>query len=440
MEEITPDLVPLVHGMYETMARAEGVGLAAPQVGVRKRLFTYDLHEGDGPGVVINPEIVETSGEIESDEGCLSVPGFRFAIVRADRVTMRGLDLDGREVVLEGDDLLARMIQHEIDHLDGVLLLDRLEPDVRRAALRELRTRQLDASRGRQRVGRLTPAARPCASSTSAAPPTRCRPSARCTTPDTRSRSSSPSPTGAAGAVARREPSPVRRRRMRSASRCAPRACARGDRRGLGQRRGARRGRRLRAAAARVAVHRGPARLREPPLLAPAALAGRRAGRAGDPGRRYRDRGVCDADRARARHRPRVRARRHPDRRVGDRGELRDRLVGLGTELLVGTVPQLGALVPEPQTGEPTHADKLTTEEFELDLAHPADELVRVVRAGNPRPGAWTTVDGHRLKVWRARVDDGAFVPVEVQPEGRARMAFDAFVRGAATARVGFGA
>jgi peptide deformylase len=146
VEEITPDLVPLVHGMYETMAYAEGVGLAAPQVGVRKRLFTYDLHEGDGPGVVINPEIVDTEGEIESEEGCLSVPGLKFAIVRADRVTMRGLDLDGQAVVLEGDDLLARMIQHEIDHLDGVLLLDRLEPDVRRAALRELRTRQLDAS------------------------------------------------------------------------------------------------------------------------------------------------------------------------------------------------------------------------------------------------------------------------------------------------------
>jgi len=145
VEEITPDLVPLVHGMYETMAIAEGVGLAAPQVGVRKRLFTYDLHEGDGPGVVINPEIVERTGEVEWEEGCLSVPGFRFEIVRAERVTMRGIDLDGKEIVLEGDDLLARMIQHEIDHLDGVLLLDRLEPDVRKAALRELRTRQLAA-------------------------------------------------------------------------------------------------------------------------------------------------------------------------------------------------------------------------------------------------------------------------------------------------------
>ena len=143
VEEITPDLIPLVNGMYETMALAEGVGLAAPQVGVRKRLFTYDLHEGDGPGVVINPEIVESKGEVEWEEGCLSVPGFKFEIVRAERVTMRGIDLDGKEIVLEGDDLIARMIQHEIDHLDGVLLLDRLEPDVRRAALRELRTRQL---------------------------------------------------------------------------------------------------------------------------------------------------------------------------------------------------------------------------------------------------------------------------------------------------------
>src|SRR5215470_10651882 len=95
VDDFTGDLVPLVHGMYETMAEAEGVGLAAPQVGVRKRIFTYDLHEGDGPGVVINPEIVATSGEVTSEEGCLSVPGFHFEIVRAEHVTMRGLDLDG---------------------------------------------------------------------------------------------------------------------------------------------------------------------------------------------------------------------------------------------------------------------------------------------------------------------------------------------------------
>ena len=151
--EITADLIPLVNGMYETMALAEGVGLAAPQVGVRKRLFTYDLHEGDGPGVVINPEIVETTGEIEWEEGCLSVPGFKFEIVRAERVTMRGIDLDGKEIVLEGDDLLARMIQHEIDHLDGVLLLDRVDPDVRKEALRDMRTREMGAHQPTPRSG-----------------------------------------------------------------------------------------------------------------------------------------------------------------------------------------------------------------------------------------------------------------------------------------------
>jgi peptide deformylase len=141
VEELTGDLATLVHGMYETLEAEAGVGLAAPQVGVRKRIFTYDLHEGEGPGVVINPEIVDSSGEVVSEEGCLSVPGYRFEVMRAERVTMRGIDLDGAEVVLEGDDLLARMIQHEIDHLDGVLLLDRIGPDVRREALREMRTR-----------------------------------------------------------------------------------------------------------------------------------------------------------------------------------------------------------------------------------------------------------------------------------------------------------
>jgi peptide deformylase len=148
IEELTSDLATLVHGMYDTMAVEDGVGLAAPQVGVRKRLFTFDLHEGDGPGVVINPEIVESSGEVVSDEGCLSVPGYRFEIMRAERVTMRGLDLAGDEVILEGDDLLARMIQHEIDHLDGILVLDRVEPEVRREALREMRTREMPAPVG----------------------------------------------------------------------------------------------------------------------------------------------------------------------------------------------------------------------------------------------------------------------------------------------------
>jgi methionyl-tRNA formyltransferase len=113
-------------------------------------------------------------------------------------------------------------------------------------------------------------------------------------------------------------------------------------------------------------------------------------------------------------------------------GDVTRRLVDVGTDLLVATLPDVPALEPEPQTGEPTYADKLTVDEFRLDTATSTpSELVRVVRAGNPRPGAWATVQGARVKVWRARVgDDGAFVPVEVQPEGKARMDADAWMRG----------
>jgi peptide deformylase len=142
--ELDGELARLVNTMIETMHEAQGVGLAAPQVGVQKRLYTYDV--GEGPGVLVNPEIVESSGEWVYDEGCLSVPGLSFEITRPKTVTVRGIDLDGKEVVLEGDELMGRLIQHEIDHLDGVLLLDRLEPAERKAALRDLRQRELDGT------------------------------------------------------------------------------------------------------------------------------------------------------------------------------------------------------------------------------------------------------------------------------------------------------
>jgi methionyl-tRNA formyltransferase len=131
-------------------------------------------------------------------------------------------------------------------------------------------------------------------------------------------------------------------------------------------------------------------------------------------------------------------------------GELRARLVAMGTELLVATVPRVPVLIPEPQTGEPTYADKLTVEEFELDWERSAEELARVVRAGNPRPGAWTTDHGTRLKVWRARAlsacidappgtvfghtrvatGEGALELIEVQPEGRRAMDANAWLAG----------
>jgi peptide deformylase len=144
VEELDGEVARLVDSMYDTLQDALGLGLAAPQVGVLKRLYVYDL--GEGPAVLVNPEIVESSGEWAYEEGCLSVPGLHFEIVRPKLVTVRGVDLDGQEVVIEGDELMGRLIQHEIDHLDGVLLLDRLEPDVRKEAMRELRRAQVDGT------------------------------------------------------------------------------------------------------------------------------------------------------------------------------------------------------------------------------------------------------------------------------------------------------
>ncbi|MBV8959146.1 MAG: peptide deformylase [Actinobacteria bacterium] len=140
--DIDGALKQLVDDMLETMYAAPGVGLAAPQVGVQKRFFVYDV--GDGPGVVINPEIKETSGEWEHDEGCLSVPGLFWPITRPKLVHLVGLDIDGNDIEFEADELLARMFQHEVDHLDGVLLLARLDGDQRKEAMRTLRSRTLD--------------------------------------------------------------------------------------------------------------------------------------------------------------------------------------------------------------------------------------------------------------------------------------------------------
>jgi methionyl-tRNA formyltransferase len=111
-------------------------------------------------------------------------------------------------------------------------------------------------------------------------------------------------------------------------------------------------------------------------------------------------------------------------------GELHARLVALGTDLLVRTVPAVADAEPVEQSGEATYAEKLTVEEFHLDPAAPADDRVRRVRAGNPRPGAWIDIGGKRLKVWRAHTEDGRFVPDEVQPEGKRPMPYTAWRAG----------
>ena len=146
VEEIDGDLARLSERMVETMYEALGVGLAAPQVGVLKRLYTYDV--GDGPAVLVNPEIVDSSGEWTYDEGCLSVPGVHVEIVRPKVVTVQGVDLDGKEVVIEGDELMGRLIQHEIDHLDGVLFVDHLSALKRNMILRRLVKEQKQKAAG----------------------------------------------------------------------------------------------------------------------------------------------------------------------------------------------------------------------------------------------------------------------------------------------------
>jgi peptide deformylase len=140
--EIDGALKQLADDMIETMYAAPGVGLAAPQVGIQKRLFVYDA--GDGPSVVVNPRITQSSGEWTFEEGCLSVPGLSWPIVRPREILLEGLDIEGNAIAVEAEEYLARVYQHEVDHLDGVLLIERLDPDQRKQAMRRLRQMTFD--------------------------------------------------------------------------------------------------------------------------------------------------------------------------------------------------------------------------------------------------------------------------------------------------------
>lgn len=131
----------LITSMARLMYEAPGIGLAATQVGVMKRLVVYDIsEEGTSPKAICNPEITAKSDETEvDDEGCLSLPGISVPVERALRVTVKGIAIDGTPVTIEAEGLLARLLQHEIDHLDGFLIIDRATPEERRAALQRYR-------------------------------------------------------------------------------------------------------------------------------------------------------------------------------------------------------------------------------------------------------------------------------------------------------------
>jgi peptide deformylase len=145
VENIDAKIAALAELMIETMHDAPGVGLAANQIGVQKRLFVYD--KGDGAHVVVNPVIVETSGEWTYEEGRLSVPGLSWPIVRANEVHLTGFDLDGNEIDIQTSEYEGRIFQHECDHLDGVLLVERLSDDQKKEAKKILRKRRLILTR-----------------------------------------------------------------------------------------------------------------------------------------------------------------------------------------------------------------------------------------------------------------------------------------------------
>jgi peptide deformylase len=134
--DIDGKVARLVDEMFDTLyASDNGIGLAAPQIGVQKQVFVWEME--DEPLVIINPEIVESSGELVYDEGCLSIPGLYAEILRPETVLLRGLDLDGNTFEVEADGLEGRLFQHELDHLHGVLMFDRMSPEQRKEALAE---------------------------------------------------------------------------------------------------------------------------------------------------------------------------------------------------------------------------------------------------------------------------------------------------------------
>jgi peptide deformylase len=154
VERFDAQLARLAQDMIETMHDAPGVGLAAPQIGISLRLIVFDDGSGGGPRALANPEIFDLDGEDVHEEGCLSVRGPYAELGRGLELRARGFSLKGEAVEFEAEGLLARIMQHETDHLDGTLFIDRLSDEARREVMRQLREQELSRSRiGRSRRG-----------------------------------------------------------------------------------------------------------------------------------------------------------------------------------------------------------------------------------------------------------------------------------------------
>ena len=151
IEIIDESVKKLAAEMFEILERSRGVGLAAPQIGVSLRLIVLSIPRDDGTRwkcAVVNPEFVAKRGKARSEEGCLSIPGICEEITRAEEVEIKGLDLDGKEMRIGGKGLLARAVQHELDHLDGILIVDRLSTAKRHVLQKQLRKLEENTKRG----------------------------------------------------------------------------------------------------------------------------------------------------------------------------------------------------------------------------------------------------------------------------------------------------
>lgn len=138
VDSVDGEIRALIDDLLETMYGEDGIGLAAPQIGVPVRVFVYDVRDDEiEPGVLVNPRIVEATGKQKEVEGCLSIPGLDEVVERSGHVVVEGLDRDGEPVRIEADGLLSRCLQHEYDHLDGVLFIDRVSPLKRRMLLKK---------------------------------------------------------------------------------------------------------------------------------------------------------------------------------------------------------------------------------------------------------------------------------------------------------------
>jgi peptide deformylase len=138
VEQVDDEIRQLIEDLQETMYAVDGLGLAAPQVGVPIRMFVYDVRDPElQAGVLINPEIVEAAGSVREEEGCLSLPGLTEIVERNESILVRGLNAEGESIELRAEGLLSRCIQHENDHLDGILFLDRVSPLKRKLLLQK---------------------------------------------------------------------------------------------------------------------------------------------------------------------------------------------------------------------------------------------------------------------------------------------------------------